>query len=133
MDPADDLTPADWHKINDLIALLKPLSESSITAQTIGTAGGHGALHAVLTQIEHLLNYLKTSVNRQTHLPASHSRACIDLGWKKLDTCYSLSDNTLAYRLTVLLNPCFKMQWFNKHRQTKPLWRAEVYKTAKKA
>jgi len=60
--------------------LLKPLAEASKLVQTIGTAGSHGALHTVLTQMEHLLDHLESSKKRQTDLPASHFKACVNLG-----------------------------------------------------
>ena len=139
IDSADCFACADWNEITDLIALLKPLAKASKTAQLVGETSGNGLLHTVLTEIEHLLDHLETSKNRQTHLPASHFKASVNLGWKKLEKYYSLSNLTPAYCLAFLLNLWYKMQWFNKHWNSKPAWRADVskivaeaYKAAKK-
>jgi len=94
--------------------LLEPLAESSKTAQLVALEGHHGALHTYLTTIEHLLEHLEASKNKQTYLPASYLKASVNLGWKKLNKYYNLSDSTLAYRLAVLLNLAFKMRWFDK-------------------
>lgn len=115
------------------MALLKPLAEAAKTAQLVATTSGNGAPHTVLTEMEHLLDHLGTSKNRQTHLPASHFKASVSLGWKKLDEYYSLSDLSSAYRLAVLLNPRYKMQWCNKHWSSKPAWHADVSKLAAEA
>ena len=79
LDPIDSLNSADWNKIADLIAFLKPLAEASKVVQTVATAGGNRALHTVLTQMEHLLDHLETSKIRQTHLLVSRFKACVNL------------------------------------------------------
>lgn len=104
-DAADSLTSAGWNKIVDLIAPLQPLAEASKTAQLTATLGGFGALHTVLTTMEQLLSHLELQRNKHTHLPASHFKACVNLGWKKLDMYYSFTDIRSAYHLAVLLNP----------------------------
>ena len=55
--------------------------------------------------MEHLLDHFEMSKNRQIHLLLSHFKASVNLGWKKLDKYYSLSDLCPAYRLAVLLKP----------------------------
>jgi len=80
LDPIDSPYSADWNEIADLLALLKPLAEASKLFQTIATTGGNRALHTVLKQMEHLLKYIMSLKIWQTHMPASHSKACVNLG-----------------------------------------------------
>jgi len=80
LDPIESLNSADWSEIADLIALLKPLAKASKVVQNVATAGSNGALHTVLTQIEHILNHLETLKIRQTYLLASYFKACVNLG-----------------------------------------------------
>jgi hypothetical protein len=54
---------------------------------------------------------------------SSFYKACITLGWKKLDKHYELSDYAPAYRAAIALHPAFKAAWFRKHWLTShPLW-----------
>lgn len=38
----------------------------------------------------------------------SYFKACVNLGWKKLDKYYELSDSVPAYRAAIALNPAYK-------------------------
>jgi len=133
MDSQDTLTTSDWLEIADLVDLLKPLAIASKVAQTTATHGGAGALHTTLTQMERILTHLETKKTAQTHAPASHYKACVNLGWVKLNKYYGLSDKTGAYRLAVLLNPHYKMRWFNHHWREKRAWLADVRQLANTA
>jgi hypothetical protein len=54
---------------------------------------------------------LSTIEGLKRTLPKNHSRASVNLGWKKLDKYYGLSDVKLAYRLAIFLHSCFKRRW----------------------
>jgi hypothetical protein len=61
------------------------------------------------------------------HLPDSHFKASINLGWMKLDKYYTLSDKTPAYRAAIAIHPSMKMKWFDaKWQKTHPGWIAEA-------
>lgn len=55
-------------------------------------------------------------------------RTCVNLGWKKLDDYYNLSDDTSAYRAAVLIHPEHKLEWFQNHWGEKTSWLEEVKK-----
>lgn len=59
------------------------------------------------------LEHKKSLLNRQNS--HTHIRTCVNLGWKKLDDYYNLSDDTSAYRAAVLLHPEHKLEWFQNH------------------
>jgi len=59
---------------------------------------------------------------QQRYQPYSHFKACINLGWKKLDKYYRLSDSTSACRAAILIYPYRKMGWFDKHWGSHPEW-----------
>lgn len=60
-------------------------------------------------------------------------RACVNLGWKKLDKYYALSDATPAYRLAIFLHPCFKRRWFERHWMGKTAWLESADEVMKRA
>jgi hypothetical protein len=62
---------------------------------------------------------------KQLHdlLPTSHFKASINLGWKKLNKYYTLSDQAPAYRAAIVIHPAKKMKFFKvKWQTTHPEW-----------
>ena len=60
---------------------------------------------------------------KHKHLPNTHFKAAINLGWKKLDKYYNLSDTTPAYRAAIIVHPAKKMAWFEaKWKEQHPQW-----------
>jgi hypothetical protein len=119
----DSLTNDDWLELSDIQALLSPLKQASLYVQSNGKDCTHGSLFESLQTIDWLLTKLEELKQRYYPQPNTHFKACINLGWKKLDKYYSLSDSTPAYRAAVIIHPCFKMQWFEKHwKQQHPQW-----------
>lgn len=119
--PCEDyLTTNDWLELRELNTLLEPLHEASIRVQNKGTK--HGALHDVLTIMDYCLTQLesaKTKLNKpnvatwQTN--STTWRTSVNLGWQKLDQYYAMTDNNPAYTMAIVLNPCYKFRWFEKH------------------
>lgn len=113
--PDDCLTPDDWTELKELCDLLSPIKEASRVVQSNGDY--YGSLWQTLTSIEWLLSELETKNAEQEFLPNTHFKACIKLGWKKLNKYYALTDRTPAYIASVALHPHFKMRFFNQHWQ----------------
>jgi hypothetical protein len=130
LDAEDCLSAADWKELSELLQLLKPLKEASLKVQAVATDGENGALWQNLSVLDWLLSTLE---NLKETLPKSHFRACVNLGWKKLDKYYKLSDTTAAYRLAIFLHPCFKRRWFERHWTGKKSWLQGVDKVVNKA
>lgn len=107
---ADDiLTSEDWLELHELHELLLPFKEASIDVQSSDI---EGALWQSLSSIEHLMAKLERMKQQHEFVADTHFKASINLGWKKLDKYYMLSDVTWAYRAAIYLNPCLKLAWF---------------------
>lgn len=121
---ADDLlTHDDWQELKDIHSLLEPLKYSSMRVQASGKDGIHGSLFESLQVIDYLLTKLETLKKEHHHQADTHFKASINLGWKKLNKYYSLSDSTPAYRAAIALHPAYKMHWFHKQwSKEHPLW-----------
>ena len=111
----DELTSDDWHELTAIYSLLAPLKETSLFLQSSGKDCRHGNLFESLQAIDFLLSKLEALKKEHQYLPNSHFKASINLGWKKLNKYYTLSDDTAAYRAAIALHPSFKMQWFEEH------------------
>ncbi|TKA68421.1 hypothetical protein B0A49_13253, partial [Cryomyces minteri] len=119
----DQLTPEDWQELVDLRDLLEPMKTLTIRLQGNATTGSHGALWESLGAMELLLEKLETKKKQYEHLPNSHFKACIKLGWKKLEKYYQLTDESPVYRAAIFLHPRHKWTWFRKHwRKSHPDW-----------
>jgi hypothetical protein len=109
---ADCLSAEDWNELKAVKELLQPLKDASIRCQTVPIDGHHGALWQTLSTTEWLLSKFE-DLKRQPL--SSYFLACINLGWKKLNKYYELSDASPAYRLSVFLHPSHKMAWFERN------------------
>jgi len=110
---ADDVLIADdWLELSQLLDLLKPLKACSKCVQSSYRECHHGALYESLQSMEYLLNTLEDYKRRLKHEQNSHFKAMINLGWKKLNKYYTLSDQTAAYRAAILLHLYHKRDWF---------------------
>lgn len=64
-----------------------------------------------------------------SHFPNSYFKAAINLGWKKLDKYYIVSDNTPAYKAAIVVHLSKKMEWFKqKWQDLHPEWIPQVKK-----
>lgn len=107
MDPKDALTYDDWQE------LLEPIHDCSLNMQSTSFTGGHGALHEVLTTMDYLLDHLEAYKDRLKGPKAiTHFKASVNIGWKKLDHYYALSDKAPAYALAVFFHPHYRYEWF---------------------
>jgi hypothetical protein len=124
-EPLDDdsLTSDDWTELKDLYNLLSPLKDASLAVQSDGKDSKHGSLFENLQSMEWLLHKLEALKKQYHHRPSTHFKASINLGWKKLNKYYTLSDETAAYRAAIALHPSYKMSWFEDHwREDHPQW-----------
>jgi hypothetical protein len=108
----DVLTSDDWLELRELLDLLLPLRAVSLTLQSESKDCTHGSLWQSLPAIDYLMTKLEALKVKHTYLPNTHFKAAINLGWKKLDKYYTLSDDTPAYRAAIVIHPAKKMAWF---------------------
>ncbi|KAI6852164.1 hypothetical protein KC333_g8906 [Hortaea werneckii] len=119
LDNRDCLSADDRQELTDLLKLLRPLKEASLKVQAVAKDRQNGALWQSLYILDWLLSTIE---GLKRTLPRNHFRACVNLGWKKLDKYYGLSDTTPAYRLAIFLHPCFKRRCFERHWAGKTSW-----------
>lgn len=130
LDAEDCLSVDDWHELLQLLQLLRPLKEMSLKVQAVAKDGNDGALWQSLSVLDWLLSTLE---DLKRTLPRNHFKACVNLGWKKLDKYYNLSDRTAAYRLAIFFHPCFKRRWFERHWKDKKAWLQSADEVVNKA
>jgi hypothetical protein len=124
----DILTAVDWRELKDLGELLAPIKRASKVVQSDQSTAkegenlcwdlersSSGSLWQTLTAFDWLLTSLERAKAKHQHLPHSHLKAAINLGWKKLNKYYALSDCTAAYRAAIVLHPHYKMRWFERN------------------
>lgn len=86
-----------------------------------------------LAVFDSLLSEFERLKERYRYEPNTHIKACVNLGWKKLDKYYGLSDKTFAYRMAIFLHPHLKMALFEKHWACRPSWIDAAKKAVDKA
>jgi hypothetical protein len=79
-EPADYLTAEDWRELANLKALLEPIYDASMKVQSHDTG-----LHEVLTSMDFILTHLEAAKQKITTTDGSYFKACVNLGWQKLD------------------------------------------------
>jgi hypothetical protein len=72
-------------------------------------------MHEILTSMDFVLSCLEEAKGKHTHMNASYFKACVNLGWWKLDQYYSKTDLNPAYIMAVFLHPHYKLRWFRRH------------------
>lgn len=128
----DVLTTDDWTELKQLHDLLIPLRSQSLLVQSEFGTSKHGALYDALGTIDFLMTKLENLKKEHRHLPSTHFKASINLGWKKLNKYYTLTDQVPAYRASIFAHPHFKMAWFkSKWGGTHPAWISAATKALK--
>ena len=119
----DLLTNDDWLELRELLEILKPLKQVSLELQHDGKDCNRGSLWQSLSAIDYLMTKLEALKVKQRYLPDTHFKAAVNLGWKKLDEYYELSDKTPAYRAAIFIHPAKKLAWFEaKWTAMHPTW-----------
>jgi len=111
LEQEDCLSADDWIEWTELKELLQPIKDASVRCQTVPVDGRHGALWQKLSTTEWLLAKFE-DLKRESL--SQYFLACVNLGWKKLNKYYELSDTSPAYRLSVFLHPSHKMARFER-------------------
>ncbi|KAI7202368.1 hypothetical protein KC316_g1838 [Hortaea werneckii] len=80
------------------------------------------ALWEQLATFDSLLREFEQLKEKYRYEPRSHIKSCVNLGWKKLNKYYGLSDEASAYRMPIFLDPHLKTAWFERHWARRPAW-----------
>ena len=122
----DELSPEEWSELGQLRDLLQPFKEQTMLVQGNSSTGSYGALWEWLSTADYLLTKLEAQKTEHLIKPTTHFKTSVNLGWKKLDQYYNLSDETAVYRAAIVLHPDKKLQWFKKHWSDRPKWLAAI-------
>jgi hypothetical protein len=130
-DKADYLTPEDWHQLAKLKALLAPIFKCSLRVQE-----ANSPLYDVLTTMDFVLTHLELAKAQVTEVEASYYKACVNLGWSKLDEYYCRTDLNPAYIMSVSLHSHYRLPWFKAKWEAREFSKAvavinDIYLTAK--
>ncbi|KAI7214122.1 hypothetical protein KC343_g1018 [Hortaea werneckii] len=117
---SDCLGAEDWSQLERLLEVPLPLKSASLRLQEDNDT--KHALWEQLATFDSLLSEFEQLKERYRFEPKSHIKTCVNLGWKKLDKYYGLSDDTFAYRTAIFLHPQLKMAWFERHWACRPAW-----------
>ncbi|KAF2218676.1 hypothetical protein BDZ85DRAFT_207626, partial [Elsinoe ampelina] len=79
-----------------------------------GIHGATGSLYEASPAMDYVLTKLEAARDALGYMPANHSKACVNLGWKKLDYYHILTDNSPAYVMAVFLHPHGRRRWFER-------------------
>ena len=134
----DELTPADWNILREIMHILQPFRKWQLILQS---KNHFGQLHDIFPAMDELLYQLEQS--REHEIP--HIRTSVDLAWNVLNkyeflfplqpihwlalfsklTCiryYTLTDLVPAHFLAVALNPEMKYKYFENEWEDRPDW-----------
>ncbi|TKA49806.1 hypothetical protein B0A49_13202, partial [Cryomyces minteri] len=99
----DELSPEEWSELGQLRDLLQPFKEQTMLVQGNSSTGSYGALWEWLSTADYLLTKLEAQKTEHLIKPTTHFKTSVNLGWKKLDQYYNLSDETAVYRAAIWL------------------------------
>lgn len=112
----DLMTNEDWATVEQLRDLLEPMYFRTKALGGSGVEEHHGVIWKALPTMEFLLNHLEEQKRKHPASEGSLISVCIAQGWLKLRKYYNLTDQQHhLYAAAVILNPCMKMQYFEKN------------------
>ncbi|KNF05324.1 hypothetical protein PSTG_01538 [Puccinia striiformis f. sp. tritici PST-78] len=115
---------SDFALARDLIVVLNLFYEITLQVST----GGSTHIASVVIFIDQITEHLSTIIREPKYPPALRN-AC-RIGLKLTNKYYSLTDSSPLYRITILLHPSFKDEYF-KLAAWEPEWIAEAIRLAR--
>jgi hypothetical protein len=115
----NQLSDQDWSDLTELAELLMPFEKATLAAQ--GNNQGQGSIVSVLLSMDMLLSRLESMKEESVRI-SSAFQLSIDAAWAKLDKYYGLTERSPIYVVSIILHPCMKMKYFQRHWQEHPDW-----------
>ena len=87
---ADELTTDDWHVLDHIKRILKPITKASLKLESRGVNGNTGSLFGWMEQMDTVMTALeeeKEAIRKDT-LASTHLKVFVDLIWVKVDYYY---------------------------------------------
>ena len=109
----------EWEDLAELALMLVPFEK--VTRATQGNNQGQGSIVSVLLSMDMLLSRLEKIKSNATSI-SSVFYSTVDAAWSKLNKYYSLTDRSPIYVVSIILHPCIKMRYFQRHWTEHPEW-----------
>ncbi|KAG6990049.1 Zinc finger BED domain-containing protein RICESLEEPER 2 [Fusarium oxysporum f. sp. conglutinans] len=104
----DKMSVEDWSVITEYLAILKPLKIATKRLEGRPKEGKFGAIWEVLLTMEWLLKHLEEFKVQHELDEEPHLRIGCNLGWRKLDRYYTLTEDSPVYLAALILHPAFR-------------------------
>jgi len=102
----------EWNDLKELALMLTPFKK--VTRATQGNNQGQGSIVSVLLSMDMLLDRLEKIKSDVTSI-SSAFYATIDAAWSKLNKYYTLTERFTIYVVAIILHPCMKLHYFQRH------------------
>jgi N-acetylmuramoyl-L-alanine amidase CwlA len=103
-----ELFAEDWNIIQDLADILKQYK-----AATIHFSKNSASIAAVIPAMDKLTDSLKITASKPHHITI---QAAMKLARAKMNRYYSLTNSSSAYRISMVLHPGMKLEYFCQHK-----------------
>jgi hypothetical protein len=113
------LSDDEWRDLSELASILSSFERVSTVAQ--GNNQGQGSIVSVLLSMDMLLSRLE-SIKANATTTSSIFYSTVDMAWSKLNKYYTLTDRSPIYTVAIILHPCLKMRYFQRHWAEHPDW-----------
>lgn len=107
----DRLSEQDWDDLEEMVKLLKPFKQVTMLGQEKGTT--YGSIASTLWGYDYLLAQLE-SWERGSRRSETGFRAAVNLSWDLLKRYYKETDKCPVYFAAMVLDPRFKMEYFER-------------------
>jgi hAT family C-terminal dimerisation region len=118
------MSDEDWSDLSKLADILMPFEKVMLATQ--GNNQGQGSVISVLLSMDMLLNRLEKLKEESMGISTAF-QLLIDSAWGKLDKYYSLTERSPIYVVSIILHPCLKMKYFQRHWREHPHWIESAY------
>ena len=92
-----------------------------VTRATQGNNQGQGSIVSVLLSMDMLLDRLEKIKSDATSI-SSAFYTTVDAAWSKLNKYYTLTERSTIYVVAIILHPCMKLHYFQRHWSDHPDW-----------
>jgi len=96
-------------------------SFDKVSTITQGNNQGQGSIVSVLLSMDMLLSRLE-SIKANATTTSSIFYSTVDSAWSKLNKYYTLTDRSPIHVVAIILHPCLKMKYFQRHWAEHPDW-----------
>lgn len=117
----DMLSAADWKTLEAIAEFLEPFYDATIATEYADTS-----IEQVLPTMDFLLHHYETAAEKWNNNP--FMKASIETGWEKINKYYKITEESPVYAASIMLNPTWKLAYFDVHWAEHPTWLSRAKK-----